>query len=223
MASKRKAVEELILNVISRISAHKENVQMYKEKFASMNDAQFKQFIDDLDTKKIRLSIVEPNFTDREDVPNEEVMKVGEELGYEWMQNLWIEGKDGLPAYPTPVKYAVFLTTARRPSQSLTKKISVPPHNRVRDLLTGQVTGESKGASVSSPELQLVTGMGADQSAKEMFKPRGGDSKGGAALAALLSKTGRASLQVVDQFSSGVQVTAALRTFLTAAMHRVNL
>ena len=90
-------------------------------------------------------------------------------------------------------------------------------------MLTGQVTGESKGATVSGPENQMLAGMGANNTAIEMMKSRGGDRRSEQALMAILSKTGRASQSVVSQFSSGVQSGTTLRTFLTAAMHRVNL
>lgn len=223
MAGNRKAAEDLILDVISKISGYKENTQMYKDKFAKMSDKDFEQFINDLDSEKVRLSIVEPNFTDRPMIPNEEIMKVGESLGYNFFPRLWVEGKDGGPSYLTPVGYLTLMTTVRRASQSLTKKVSVPPHTRVRDLLTGQVTGESKGATVSGPENQMLAGMGANNTAIEMMNNRGGDRRSEQALMAILSKTGRASQSVVSQFSSGVQSGTTLRTFLTAAMHRVNL
>ena len=223
MAGNRKIAEDFIISVIDRITGHKENVQMYKDKFAKMSDKDFEQFINDLESEKVRLSIVEPNFSDKPLVSNEEIMKVGEECGYNFFPRLWVEGKDDMPAYLTPVSYLTLLTTVRRASQSLTKKISVPPHTRVRDLLTGQVTGESKGATVSGPENQMLAGMGATDSAVEMMKSRGGDQRAEAALIAILSKTGRASQAVVNQFSSGVHSGVALRTFLTAAMHRVNL
>lgn len=223
MPGNRKAAQDLILSVISRISSHKENVQLYKDKFAKMTDADFDKFIDDLDNQRIQLSIIEPNMTDRPEVPREEVNQVAKELGHSFVQRLWVEGREDFPTHLTPVAYPVYLIPIRRASQSLTKKISVPPHTRVRDLLTGQVTGESKGATVSGPENQLLGAMGAHNSAVEMMKFRGGDARGEAALTALLSKTGRASQQVLDQFSSGVEVSFALKTFLTAAMHRVNL
>lgn len=223
MAANRKAAEDIILNTISTISSHKENVAMYKAKFAKMSDGEFSAFMSDLASKKVRLAIVEPNYSKTPDVPNEVVMKHIEKLGGNIMQRIWISGKDNLPDHLTSVEYPVFLTTVRRASQSLTKKISVPPHTRVRDLLTGQVTGESKGATVSGPENQLLAASDAVFVATEMNKYRGGDKRGEAALVALISKTGRASQEVLQHFSSEVQAKVALRTFLTAAMHRVNL
>jgi hypothetical protein len=220
----RKAYEQLVLQTIDKLTEHKENVQFYKDKFASLKtDAEFEQFVNDIRDGKFGLSLIEPNFSKKPPKSTKEVIEVAESLGAKIMQKLYIEGKKGMPTYQTEVEYPVFPFAIRRASQLLTKKISVPPHTRVRDLLTGQVTGESKGATVSGPENQLLGGMGAMNSAIEMDKFRGGDLRGEAALVAMLSKYGRASQSVLEQFASGVQVTAAVKTFLTAAMHRTNL
>lgn len=223
MPGNRRAFEQLVLKTINDMTEHKENLQFYRDKFASMDDAQFDQFVSDLKAGKMKLSIVEPNSSTKKPVPTSRIMEIGESLGYKYMQKLYVEGKDDMPTYQSEVEYPVFMAPVRRASQLLAKKISVPPHTKVRDILTGQVTGESKGATISGPENQLLGAMGAMSSAIEMNKYRGGDLKGEAALVAMLSKYGRASQTVLEQFASGVQVNTAVKTFLTAAMHRTNL
>lgn len=223
MAGNRRLCEQIILGDIDKMTNHKQNVQFYKDKFAKMSDKDFEQFVTDLESGKIALSIVEPNFSDKSVKTDEEIMAIGEKYGHKYIQHLYVEGKDDLPSYKTPVAYPVFLVPIRRASQLLSKKISVPPHSKVRDLLTGQVTGESKGATVSGPEFQFLAAMEADNSAVEMAKYRAGDARGEAAFVAMLSRYGRANQSVLSQFSSGVQVKSALNTFLTAAMHRINL
>lgn len=223
MLGNRRVFEQIVISAVSRISNLPENVQFYKDKFAKMTDAEFHQFVQDIKAKRVRLSVVEPNYSDKGYVSDEVLMDIAKEYGVDIMQHLYVEGKEGMPTYRTNVKFPVIMVPIRRASQMLTKKISVPPHTRVRDLLTGQVTGESKGATVSGPEVQLLAAMGAEAAAVEMLKFRGGDIRGEAALMAMLSKYGKASQQVLSQFSSGVQAKAALNTFLTAAMHRVNL
>ncbi len=223
MLKNRRVAEQIIIDGIDSITLRKENVQFYKDKFAKMSDKEFEQFHDDLMAERVRLTVIEPDPEGVGLVPLKKIMEVAAAHGNEIMQHLYVENKDGLPSYRTEVKYPVILVTARRASQALTKKISVPPHTRVRDLLTGQVTGESKGATVSGPEVQLLAAMGAEASAVEMLKFRGGDQRGEAAFAAMLSKYGKASQSVLQQFSSGVQAINAVNTFLTSAMHRVNL
>lgn len=223
MAGNRRLFEKIILDDIDAITYNKENVEFYKNKFASMSDKDMEQFVLDLEEGRVALSIVEPNFSKKGYVSSEEIMAVAEKHGYKWMQKLYVEGKEGMPTYLTPVEFPVYLFPVRRASQLLVKKISVPPHTRVRDMLTGQVTGESKGAAISGPENQFLAGMGAHFSAIEKMKYTGGDIRGEAAYIAMLSRYGQASQVVLDQFSSGVQAVSAVNTFLTSAMHRVNL
>lgn len=223
MAANRRGVENHILKYIDKITNNKENIGFYEKKFKSMSDQDFSKFIDDLDEDKLYLSIVEPNFSKNGYVPSEKISEVCTELGFPIMQSIYVEGKAGMPTYKSTVKYPVYILPGRRASQMLIKKVSVPPHTKVRDMLTGQVTGESKGATLSGPENQLLGAMGANYSAIEKMKYTGGDARGEAAYMAMLSRYGRANQAVLDQFSSGVQAITAVNTFLTAAMHRVNM
>ena len=113
-----------------------------------------KSFIADLESGKRFLTIIEPNGLDT-GLSVENNLKIAEELGHKFFQRLWIEGKEGEPAYLTPIEYLVVDLPIRRASQLLIKKIKVPEHNRVVDVLSGQPTGESKGAKISYPELQV--------------------------------------------------------------------
>lgn len=218
----RQAAEDIILRGIYDCTFSDINVKFYKDKFEAMDDEQFAAFMDDLEKERVFLSVVVPNFIKKK--PNlEQIMNVGKTYGHEYWEQLYVEGAANLPTYLTPAKYMILRVPFRRASQLLSKKISVPPHTKVRDIVTGQVTGDSKGATVSGPENQILAAMGAEACAIEMMKLRGGDVRAEAALTQLLSKMGRANQSVVEQFSSGVQSTTALRTYLTCAMHRTNL
>lgn len=211
-----------VLDGIWAITRSKENVEFNKAFLEGMSDAIFDDFAAALRREEKRLSIVVPNFT--KNLPTvEEIMAVAEKLGHNFFEKLYVEGKDGLPTYLTPVEFLILMVPARRASQLLTKKVSAPPHTKVRDAMTGQVTGESKGARLSAPEVQLLTAMGAEASAIEGMKYRGGDLRGEAAMTAMLSRFGRATQQALSQYASGVVSTKTVATFLTCAMHRSNL
>lgn len=216
MAGNRKAAEQWLLTYIKKLTESDANVQIYKDFFASMNDKQFDQWIDDLDTGKKFLTVEMPNFG-KEDLVVSRNLAIAKEIGYEFFQKLWIEGKGDIPTYLTPVEFMLLDLPYRRASQLLTKKISVPKNNRVIDSLTGQPTGESKGAKVSFPELQVLTSMGLEKSTIELIKYRGGDNRGRAALTGMISKFGKARLNSLSPYASGVESTALLKTFLTSA------
>jgi hypothetical protein len=220
--SARSATEVFILKYIGKLLPGGANVKIYKDFFAKMSDKEFDTFIGDLESGKKFLPVVVPNFG-AEGMSTENNLALAEELGHEFFQKLWIEGNDDLPTYLTPIEYLVIDLPVRRASQLLTKKISVPDDNKTIDALTGQPTGESKGAKLSYPELQVCAAMNQDNSMLEMMKYRGGDSRGNAAYTAMLSKQGKVNLSVLSQFSSGVESTRTLKTFLTCMHLRTTL
>lgn len=218
----RAGAEAFILKYIERLTPGSGNTETYKRLFKSMDDAAFDRFMQDIESGKKFLVAIVPNGS-KDTVTIENNLAIAEELGHEFFQRIWVQGTDDTPTYLTPNKYLVADEAVRRASQMLIKKRSIPKHNRVIDALTGQPTGESKGGRISYPELQLCAGMGLEASMLELVKYRGGDVKGNAALNGIISKAGRASLSTLKMYSSGVESTATLRTFLTACHLRNNL
>lgn len=216
----RKAASDIIISYIDKIAPG--NGETYKKLFASMSDKEFDAFISDLDSGEKFLIVISPNFT-KNPITLENNLKIGDELGHNFFQRIWIEGKGDTPTYLTPNEYMVVDLPLRRASQLLVKKISVPKHNRVVDSLTGQPTGESKGAKISYPELQVAAAMGMENCMVELMKYRGGDSRGMAAMSNMLSKYGVANLDTLEPYSGGVESTRSLRTFLTSAHLKNNL
>lgn len=223
MAGNRAKAEAICLKLISKIiQGEPKNIAQYKAKFAAMNDKQFEEWIKKLESEEEFLTIEAPNFGKHE-ITVENNFKIAEEIGHKFFQKVWIQGKGDTPDYLTPIEYLICDIPGRRPSQLLNKKTSVPKHNKVIDALTGQPTGESKGAKLSYPEIQVLTAMGMESSVIELAKYRGGDARGRAALSGLISKHGQARQETLQQYASGVESTVTLKTFLTAAHLRNNL
>ena len=222
MAKNRATAQGLILKYIDKICEGGPSLGIYKSLFAAMTDKDFDKFMQDLKSGEKFLVIIVPNFS-KNRPRTENNLKIAEELGHEFFQNLYIEGTNGLPSYLSPVKYLVVDLPVRRASQSLAKKISVPDNMKVIDTLTGQPTGDSQGAKISYPELQVCAAMGLEKSMVELMKYRGGDVKGHTALRASLSNFGRAYLDNLKQFSSGVESKKLVNTYLTSAMLKSNL
>lgn len=222
MKGNRAKAESFILKYIEKLAPKSANYSMYKKLFESMNDKQFEEFIDDLANKKKFLCITDPNFKSN-GITVENNLKIAEELGHDFFQNIWIEGQEDSPTYLTPVKYMVVDLPVKRASQTLMKKIKVPEHNRVIDTLSGQPTGDSKGAKLSYPEIQVCAAMGMDQTMEELLKFRGGDNKGWSAYNGMIHKYGKANLKVLENYSSGVESTKQLKTFLSCMLLKNSL
>lgn len=215
MTNRAKA-QAFIIEYVGKVTPGTENSAIYAKIFETMSDKDFDNFMADLSSGKKMLAVILPNFA-KNGVTIEHNLKIADELGHKFFQRLWIEGKDETPTYLTPNEYLVVDLPVRRASQLLTKKISVPKHNRVIDSLTGQPTGESKGAKISYPELQVCAAMGLENSMVELMKYRGGDARGHAALNGLISKYGTASQSTLSNYASGVESTVTIKTFLLSA------
>jgi hypothetical protein len=216
MSTNRKKAEEFILKYIEKLLPKSPNTDIYRKFFATMNDKEFDRYMKELEEGTKFLTVIAPNFM-KPELTVENNFNIADELGHKFFQKLWIEGVGDLPTYQTPIEYFVLDLPMRRASQLLVKKISVPKHNNVIDALTGQPTGESKGAKVSYSGLQVCAAMGLDDTMVELMKYRGGDIRGGAALAGILSQYGKASMSVLKQYASGVESTKSLKSILTSA------
>ena len=216
MAKNRQQAERFIIKCISLLTKSEFNVKRYETYFQSLSDAEFARYIDDLKSGAKFLTIQVPNFS-KTNITVENNIKLAKDLGHSFFEKLWIGPKGNVPAYLTPVEFLVVDLPLRRASQMLIKKLSVSEHNRSLDVLSGQVAGESKSSKISYPELQVAAAMDLEDSLIELIKYRGGDARSGHALDAMLKKYGHASIASLKPYSSGVESTKTLKTFLNSA------
>lgn len=220
MKNRHKA-EAFILDIINSLSPGNLNVEVYKRLFKSMTDDDFDKYMDDLKNERKYLVFIAPNFG-KHSISVERNLEIAEQkLNHDFFQQVWFGQKGDIPAYLSPEKYLIIDLPLRRASQLLTKKISVPEHNRTVDFLTGQPTGDSKGSKISAPELKILATMDIDNAILELIKYRGGDKRGYAALNGMMTRNGTANLSVLKNFADGVGSTKTLKSYLTA-MHLRN-
>lgn len=215
MPGNRQAATAYILQALEEILPKNKDVAQYRVFLDGMSDADFDKYMHDLRSGKRYLTLTSPNHASTKLWLDKNV-----ELAKKWKvklhQKLWITGDEETPTHLTPIEFLVIPVTVRVASQRLQKKMSIPKTQRVINALTGQPTGDSKGASISYPELRVCAAMGLENSMVELMKYRGGDARGGAALTASLVRTGHASLKTLHHFASGVESTQTLKTFLTS-------
>lgn len=213
---KRKAVEKFIITYIEKITKSKENVKLYQDMFTLMSDKEFDNFMKKLRDGEINLAIIVPPGKDG-GVKIEDNFKIAKELGFDFFQRIKV-GPDGdKMGYTTPNKYLVIRLPIRRAAQLLSKKISIPKDANHTDMLSGQVTSDSKASSLTLPELQILIGNGADKSIKELLKARGGDLGELRALNKTLYEQGGASQLELFPKQKGVVSTNTLHNLLLGA------
>jgi len=220
MAKNRKKAEQYILEFCNDIDPSGYNAEKYKTIFKEMSDKDFDDYMKGIRDGEKYLVLFKPLYKAK-GITVDNNLKIAKKYGLSFFQRLKVtKTKEGVD-YITPIEYLIVDLPYRRQSQTLIKKISIPEHNKVIDELTYQPTGESKGAKVSYPELQVLIGMGLDNSINELIKFRGGDKNGFKAYNAMFLRYGNAKLSVLNNFSSGVESTKTLKIYLTA-MHLKN-
>lgn len=222
MNAKRKKVEDFLLGVLDAVSQDPRNRELYTNTvFPSLSDKAFEELLKDMKARKRWLSLVAPNGQSKLSVKRN--IAIAKKLGYDFFQQLWIEGKGKTPTYLTTPKYMVLDQYNRRAAQRQEKKISVPKNSTVIDQFSGQVTGASKGAAISLPQIHALAGTGFPKTAIEYAKYRGGDKNGMRVLNAMISKTGSANQGILEHYASGVESKRMLRTLYAGMMLDVPL
>ncbi len=217
MAGNRAAAEAVIKKYVEKILPGGGNAKLYEDLFSSMDDEQFEHFINGLDNGSIKLALIAP-IMDEKALDVARNLEIAEELGHQFFERVWMEGKEGSAPYLSPIPYLVMDLPLRRQAQLLVTKISIPEHNRSVDNLTGQPTGDSKGSKISYPEVQILAALNLDNTLTELIKFRGGDTQGFNAMNESIAKSGGVSLAAISALGSRVKSGDALKTYLTA-MH----
>jgi len=219
MPGNRKAAEAVVLTWIAKIvPGDKFNVDMYKQMFASMSDKEFEVWIRELEANDGEgLSYQMPNMGEKA-LSVERNLALAKEMGHDFFEHLWIVNPASGVRYKTPEKYMILDLPIRRQAQLLVKKISIPSDNKSIDNLSGQPTGNSKGAKISYPEVQVMQALGLSKALVEFMKYRGGDLEGFNAMNNSISNTGGVRLDALDQLGTETTSTVTLKTVLTG-MH----
>lgn len=218
----RKKAEEFIFKFIKDFDPSGYNTEKYKIIFAEMSDKDFHEYMLGLKDGSKALVAFKPPFKAK-GISLENNLKIAEKYKVNFFQKLLITNNKDLPNYKTPIEYMVIDLPVRRQSQNLIKKINIPDDNKVIDELTYQPTGDSKGAKISYPELQLLNSMGLEKSLEELFKFRGGDKGGFNAYTAMFIKYGTANLKTLGNYATGVESTKTLKAYLLAMMIKASV
>lgn len=188
----------------------------------ALSDEQFDAYMKQLESGEEILSIAIPNLG-KDKLEMERLLDLGEKLGHSFFEQVWLtDAKTGV-TYLTPEKYLIILLPLRRQQQALVKKISIPDSNKHIDEMTGQVTGDSKGASLSGPEIQVLRAQGLDKVLLEGIKVRGGDEKAFRFVNREIIETGEANIDTVLAAGTRVKGTVTLSDLMTGMHIKNNL
>lgn len=217
MAGNRKKAQDVLLSMFKQLDADGFDYVLLEKRVKAMNDKEFDYFMQDLESEKTQLSITVP-IGSNDKFNMEHIFKVADAFGHSFFERIWINRGDGTPVYLSKFPYLVIDAPVRRQAQHISEKMSVPRDNSTTDHLTGQVTGPSKGSSVSGPEANIAVAIGMQDTLVEFMKIRGGDARSLNAMNREIAQRGGASQEEIFKVGGRVKSTQTLQTFFTC-MH----
>jgi len=220
--SKRKQVEKYIVDMVYKITKSEQNKQLYLDLFKKMNDKEFKEFMEWLKDDNI-LNVIVPHDKGVTNITIENNMKVAKELGYDFFQYVFIGPTGDEPRRRSSKKYMQYILPFRRTKQTVLKGVSVSENDKKVDVLTGQMSGDSRSSRISYPEMQLLVGMGMTESVLEIASDRGGDPGAYRVLKQALLKYGKASRSMIEMYKEGVVSTQTLKSYFNGMHYKINL
>lgn len=220
--SRRTIFETEWFKFLKALGADPRNEELYKVTFGRMSDDDFVGMVQAIAAGDLVLPVLSFNMEGKK-LSVEQVMKVGESIGVKWFNRLELTDAVTRESNLTPVTYLVLELQVRRQIQHLVKKRSVASSNRVVDTLSGQVTGDSKAAGISLPELTALNAKGNSNGIVELIKVRGGDKEAYRNMLDQLRDTGSFSLEPILQAGTRPKVLTTTNSLLHGMMIESNL
>lgn len=198
----RKDVEKFLYKTLKAITGSDENSKIYERYLKKMSDKQLEQWLIRCQKGDDKISVV-VNSTNAKKVGVETIIKEGKKIGKSFFTKVRYKEPDG-KEYISPIPVNVILLPCRRMSQILDKGQSVSKDDSQTDKLTGQPISDSRSASISIHEVNVLSGLGLTSSLAELDKYRGGDLGGYNALKASMAAKGSASQVELNRYTTGV-------------------
>ena len=216
----RVEVTEWFMDKIRKLQPGNSNIEMYNTYFSSLSDSEFTELMEKLKNGEITLPYYAANLHDK-DIGVEDSLKVGDELGIEFFQRLWITDEVSGIKYLTPEKYLILYLPIRRQAQHVSKGKSVAETNTFTDSMTGQAAGPSRTSRLSLPEIMNLEAAGLKNAILELINVRGGNIEAFRLSKRRTLDSGSYTLKEMEELDTRPTATATLHSFLLG-MHLSN-
>lgn len=174
--NKRKQIETLVIQTMKLMDPTGINANKYQKMFQSMNDTQFKRWIEAFlqdEKSNFRLDIEEFGDGSRS-LKFENIEKAANFLKVPLFEHVYLPHISTDPNRPVRTKQPVLVgyLNIKRVQQFVTKKTGLSLDDTNRDEFTGKMKGDSKGGTMTGIENELLAGMGADKILSEISGAR---------------------------------------------------
>jgi hypothetical protein len=216
MNKAREGATKKAIELLSMLDGYNDSVKETESMFSNLTDIEFDKYMVALRDGTDYLQYLMPTMG-TVNLSSSKNIKVAKKLSIKLFHRLWLTDASTGDTYLTPKEYLVMDIPFRRQQQHLQKKISIPNSNKRVDELTGQVTGSSKGSSLSASEMQILYSQGMNESIRELFKFRGGDETAHRNLMRNIINNNDPSMDNADDGISRPKSTETIGILLRAA------
>lgn len=209
------------LDLLASMKVGKRNIELYKQTFDKMSLEDFNILVDRIEKGNFLFPVIVENMEENVKTGFDHVIEICKKHNIPIFERLYLTDPVTGMEFLTPEKALVLLMPSRRQIHHLSKKISLPENDKVVDSLSGQVTGPSKGASITFPEFNALLGKGYEAAIAELIKLRGGDEEAFKAMVEQLEGTGGMAIQPILDMGTETASVRTLRALLLG-MHLDN-
>lgn len=229
----KKQIIEKIRDRLNDIIPGTECVALYEETIMKMSATDLEHWIEalrngvkdfpDVNKPAATISLIVPNLSKENRLNVNRNLALAKKMGHNFFERIWLTNPVTGQVTLTNKRYLSILLPIRRQAQTLDHKMSLPEGDNRVDDLTGQVTGASKGSSISFPEVQMLDARGLTQTIYELMKARGGDEEAWRLMKHRLTTTGAFNQDELGSLNSVAKVNKAFSTILHGMHIRNNL
>lgn len=211
----REAFKRSIVNDLKKLSPDTDNWKIIGEQIDKLSDAEIEHMVEAMENavsgdinpdKPVYFVPIILPVGRGVNADIERIVKVLESWGLKPSDRVWMTDQTTGQLILSNQEYLNIFIPKRRLAQTLDKKSSIPKDVSQIDERSNQTTGESKGARLSYPELQVLASMGLTHTMEELVKTRGGDLESQRRFQRSLIMTGQFSQ---DQNSPGSRAKAS--------------
>lgn len=205
---RRKLAEAWILQLLDLIDPSKTNSGILRESFKTMSDDNFNRLREGIPIYSPAGGMI--------DIDYKYLIEVGKHIGAVMEQRLWLTSKETGTLFRTKNPCLTFHFPVRRQTQAWDHKVSVAENSKVRDKLSGQVTGPSKSSSLSMSEGANIYVDQLDGSLRELLHARGGNEKLQRAFYRQVRETGHGMIDIPGAERTSAKATQTWGNYLKA-------
>lgn len=219
--SKRELAEQKIYDFLNTLDPTGYNATKYKDFFKGMSDKAFHEYMKKMADDETENLFYEIDSFGKNGYPNmEQIVGIAKKYKVKLTERVFFPHKNpGDPELPgsTATEVPIIMVPIRRLQQMADKKNSAAGDNNVVNPIIGQVTGDSKSASLSDMQTCALASTNQTATIKEFLGPRADDQETKITMLEQIEKYGATKLADLTMETKNKQSIETMRVFLMGA------